>query len=145
MASFDNESAKGGSRELARHPGADPGSLAGKIPAETLLHPTPMHPALVAHPNFLTLLRALRRRWMTALALGGTLGPGAEDVLNEGIEAIFSLCTGPMSYEEAVGRAPELLSRVSAQVVRCFLAGRASRETKQATSDVSWGTFHGPK
>ncbi len=59
------------------------------------------------------------------LALGGTLGPGAEDVLKEGIAAIFSLCTGPMSYEEAVGRAGELLTRVTAQAVRCFLAGRA--------------------
>jgi glycerate kinase len=64
------------------------------------------------------------------IALAGMLGPGAGDVLKEGVDAIFSLCPGPISLDAAIGRAGELLTRVSEQAVRCFLAGRASAARK---------------
>jgi glycerate kinase len=70
--------------------------------------------------------RLARSLGVPTLALAGTLGPGAGDVLNEGVDAILSLCPGPISLEDAVARAPELLERAAEQAVRCFLAGRRS-------------------
>ena len=58
------------------------------------------------------------------IALAGALGRGAEDVLAQGIDAIFSICPGPTSLKEAIASASELLERASAQAVRAFLAGR---------------------
>ncbi len=38
--------------------------------------------------------------------------------------AYFSICPGPISLEEAISRASELLERATAQVLRVFLSGR---------------------
>jgi glycerate kinase len=69
--------------------------------------------------------RLARSLGCPTIALAGTLGPGAEAVLAEGIDAMFSLCPGPLSLDAALAQAGELLERASAQVVRCFLAGRS--------------------
>lgn len=58
------------------------------------------------------------------LALAGTIGPGAEAVLDQGVDAYFSICTGPIPLDEAISGAAELLSRAAEQVMRAFLAGR---------------------
>ena len=58
------------------------------------------------------------------IAIAGTLGKGADDVLTLGIDAIFSICPGPTSLKEAIANASELLERASAQAVRAFLAGK---------------------
>ncbi len=58
------------------------------------------------------------------LALAGSIGPGAEDVLLEGIDAYLSLCPGPITLEEAMNRAEELLEAAAEQATRAFLAGR---------------------
>lgn len=68
--------------------------------------------------------RLARSLGCPTLALAGTLGRGAEAVLREGVDAMFSLCSGPMPLDEAVARADELLTLVTTQAVRCFLAGR---------------------
>jgi glycerate kinase len=60
-----------------------------------------------------------------ALAIVGSIGPGAEAVLNAGVTAYFSICPGPMSLGDAIARAPELIENATAQVLRAFLAGRA--------------------
>ena len=70
------------------------------------------------------LARSLR---CPVLALAGSIGPGARDVLDHGIDAYFSICPGPIELEEAVERAAELLERATEQAVRGFLAGRAPR------------------
>ena len=53
-----------------------------------------------------------------------TIGPGAEDVLLEGVDAYLSLCPGPITLEEAMTRAAELLEDAAEQATRAFLAGR---------------------
>jgi glycerate kinase len=68
--------------------------------------------------------RLARSLGCPTLALAGTLGPGAEAVLGEGIDAVFSLCPGPVSLEQAVAHAAEWLERAASQAVRAFLAGR---------------------
>ena len=68
--------------------------------------------------------RLARSMGVPTLAIAGSIGPGAEDVLAEGIDAYFSLCPGPISLEEAMSRAPALLEAAAEQAVRAFLAGR---------------------
>jgi glycerate 2-kinase len=61
------------------------------------------------------------------LALAGSIGTGAEAVVEHGIDAYFSICPGPIQLSEAVQRAAELLENATAQAVRAFLAGRTTR------------------
>ncbi|GAC1472149.1 MAG: glycerate kinase [Isosphaeraceae bacterium] len=68
--------------------------------------------------------RLARSLGCPTLAFAGAFGKGAETVLTEGIDAIFSLCPGPITLEEAVSQAKVLLERAAEQAVRCFLAGR---------------------
>jgi glycerate kinase len=58
------------------------------------------------------------------IALAGTLGEGAEAVLDQGIDAYFSICPRPISMEEATSQAAQLLELAAAQAVRAFLAGQ---------------------
>jgi glycerate kinase len=69
------------------------------------------------------LAQRARRFGCPVVALAGALGPGAEDVLQEGVSAIFSISSGPMASSEAMNQAAHLLTRAAEQVVRVFLAG----------------------
>ena len=61
------------------------------------------------------------------LALAGSIGAGAEAVLDQGIDAYFSICPGPIELEAAIERAAELLEHATEQAVRAFLAGRSTQ------------------
>ena len=61
------------------------------------------------------------------LALAGSVGPGARAVLDQGIDAYFSICPGPIELEVAIERAAELLEHATEQAVRSFLARRTAR------------------
>src|SRR6516165_9573121 len=71
--------------------------------------------------------RLARAMGCPTLAVAGRIGPGAEAVLEQGIDAYFSICTGPMSLDDAVIQAGDLLARATEQAVRAFLAGRGRR------------------
>jgi glycerate kinase len=60
------------------------------------------------------------------IALAGTIGPGADAVLEQGVSAYFSLCPGPITLDQAISQAERLLESVSAQAFRVFLAGRST-------------------
>ena len=62
------------------------------------------------------------------LALAGSIGPGASAVLDQGIDAYFSICPGPIELEQAISQAAELLERATEQAVRGFLAGRSPQD-----------------
>ena len=68
--------------------------------------------------------RLAREVGCPTLALAGTLGEGARDVLAHGVDAVFSLCAGPLTLADALANADRLLEQVAEQAVRCFLAGR---------------------
>ena len=68
--------------------------------------------------------RLARRLGVPTIALAGTLGPGVEAVLGEGITAYFSLCPGPLTLTEAVARVADFLALGAEQAVRAFRAGR---------------------
>ncbi len=58
------------------------------------------------------------------LALAGAIGEGAEGVLDQGIDAYFSICNRPLSLEDALAQCADLLEQAAMQAVRAFLAGR---------------------
>jgi glycerate kinase len=72
--------------------------------------------------------RLARSLGCPTLALAGTIGPGAEAVHAEGIDAYFSICPGPIALDDAIARGAELLERAAAEAVRAFLAGRKKTE-----------------
>jgi glycerate 2-kinase len=63
------------------------------------------------------------------LALAGSIGPGAEAVLAQGIDAYFSICDSPLTLDQAINQAGALLERATEQTVRAFLAGRHERKS----------------
>jgi glycerate 2-kinase len=68
--------------------------------------------------------RLARALGCPTLALAGTIGPGAAAVLDQGVDAYFSICPGPIPLDDALARAGALLEAAAAQAVRAFLAGR---------------------
>ena len=73
--------------------------------------------------------RLAKEAGLPVVALAGALGPGAEKVLDCGIDAYFGIAGGPMEYEESLTQAGVLLASAAEQVLRLWLAGgRADRE-----------------
>ena len=52
------------------------------------------------------------------IALCGSLGPDYEKLYDYGINALFAISSGPMSLEESMARAPELLTNISTNLMR---------------------------
>ena len=59
-----------------------------------------------------------------AIALAGSIGPGAGATLARGLSAYFSICPGPIPLADAIRDAAKLLEGAAEQAVRAFLAGR---------------------
>jgi glycerate 2-kinase len=74
--------------------------------------------------------RLARSLGCPTLALVGAIGEGAEKTLDEGINAYFSICPGPIPLETAVAEASSLLEQAAEQAFRGFLAGRGLRESR---------------
>jgi len=70
--------------------------------------------------------RLSRSLGVPAFALAGTIGAGASATLDQGLDAYFSICPGPIALEEAIARAGELLEDATAMAIRAFLAGRGA-------------------
>ena len=71
--------------------------------------------------------RLARSLGCPTIALAGTIGEGAAAVLEQGIDAFFSICPGPITLDDALARGATLLEHASAQATRAFLAGRQQR------------------
>ena len=56
------------------------------------------------------------------LAIAGGIGERITDLHLIGIDAVFSLCPGPISLEQAMEAGPALLQAATEQVVRCFFS-----------------------
>jgi glycerate kinase len=68
-----------------------------------------------------------RARGIPCIAIAGGIGERISELYPIGIDAVFSLCPGPVSLEEAMVRAAAFLTQTSEQVMRVFMAGRAAR------------------
>ncbi len=75
--------------------------------------------------------RLARSFGVPTIALVGSIGPGAEDVLLEGVDAYFSICPGPVSLEYAMLNVAALLEAAAEQATRAFLAGRRGGPSRE--------------
>ncbi|MBK5939931.1 glycerate kinase [Halochromatium roseum] len=57
------------------------------------------------------------------IAIAGSIGERIAALHQIGIDAVFSLCPGPMTLEQAMARGPSLLAATTEQVLRCYLSG----------------------
>ncbi len=74
--------------------------------------------------------RLARRLKVPAVALAGQIGPGAQQVLSEGIVEYLAIKPESMSVQESMARAPELLADAAEEVVRRFIANSESGEKR---------------
>ena len=100
--------------ELDRHlRGADLVITAeGRIDAQTRFGKAPG--AVAAHAA---------RLGVPCIAIAGSIGEDVAALHDSGIQAIFSLCPGPMTLAQAQAQAEPLLARAAEQAVRAFRAG----------------------
>ncbi len=63
-----------------------------------------------------------KKKKIPCVAIAGSVGDNLGDLHNMGITAVFSICPGPIPLADAMAKGDEYLARVSAQVMRCFLA-----------------------
>jgi len=66
--------------------------------------------------------RLCKQMNVPCIALVGSIGGGAAGALGEGIDAYFSICDGPMTMEQSMSRAAELLSAAAANIARLRLS-----------------------
>lgn len=71
--------------------------------------------------------RTAKAAGIPCIAICGGVGDGIESLYDIGIDAVFSICSGPQSLTEAMQDADHLLTHQTEQVVRTFLAGRLDR------------------
>ena len=83
----------------------------GRMDAQTLLGKTPMGVAQIA-----------QRAGVPTLGIAGSLGPGYQGLYRVGIQAAFSLVSGPMSLTQACENVSSLLEDRAEDVVRLWLA-----------------------
>ena len=65
------------------------------------------------------------------VAIAGGVGEGLDQLHQVGIDAVFSLCRGPVSLDDAMRGGASLLKSATEQVVRCFLAGKGIKLRKR--------------
>ena len=82
----------------------------GRMDAQTLLGKTPMGVAQIA-----------QRAGVPTIAIAGSLGAGYQGLYRVGIEAAFSLVSGPMSLAQACENVATLLEDRAEDVVRLWL------------------------
>lgn len=77
----------------------------------------------VAGKTAVGVARLCREMNIPCIAVAGSIGTGAELVYDEGIDAFFSICDGPMPLEQAMENAAPLLMRTTANIIRLRQAG----------------------
>ncbi len=68
--------------------------------------------------------RLCRELHIPCIAIAGSIGPGAHAVHEQGINACFSICDGPMTLEEAMANAAPLLTQAASNVIRLHQSAR---------------------
>ncbi|WP_090823925.1 glycerate kinase [Paenibacillus sp. yr247] len=68
--------------------------------------------------------------------LCGSIGRGIEVLYEYGIQSIHSIINAPMSLQEAIERAPELLAQSAEQVIRTFFPYKTVTEKNQKNETI---------
>ena len=66
-----------------------------------------------------------KRRGVPVVCLSGGLGPGADEVLEKGIDALASVVPEPMSLEACMARGAELVEAGAARACRLMRLGQS--------------------
>jgi glycerate 2-kinase len=74
--------------------------------------------------------QAAKEKGVPTIAFAGSVGEGIEFLYEYGIKSVHSILDKPMTLDEAIGRAPELLRKKAEQVMRTFLASVVDRVEK---------------
>jgi glycerate kinase len=67
--------------------------------------------------------RRAKQRGIPVIALAGTIGKGATNTLEDGIDAFASIIDHPCTLDEAIGNAAKLLERATANALRMVSVG----------------------
>ena len=77
-----------------------------------------------------------RAHGVPCIAIAGSIGAGLDALHALGIDAVFSLCPGPVNLEQAMTCAADYLAAAAEQAVRAFLAGRLNRPPSVASQSI---------
>lgn len=66
---------------------------------------------------------AAKAKGVRCIAIAGSVGDGLAELHAIGIDAVFTLCPGPIPLGEAMANGARYLTSTTEQAVRCFLAG----------------------
>ncbi|MGQ9608930.1 MAG: glycerate kinase family protein [bacterium] len=86
----------------------------GKIDQQTIYGKTPIGVAKTA-----------KKYGLPVIAISGSIGEGADAVYNNGIDALMSIISYPMSLDEAMDNAFKLISDAAERTIRLIMIGRA--------------------
>ncbi len=75
--------------------------------------------------------RIARKHNKPVIAIAGTIGEGADVLLDMGINAMYSILESPMSLDEAIAKTPELLVTAGHRIGSLLLLGKTCIETNQ--------------
>jgi glycerate kinase len=87
----------------------------GMIDAQTVAGKAPIGVARVA-----------KEESIPVIGVAGTLGPGAEEVYDEGIDVLFSIVNGPMKLEEALNKSAHLLTELGRNIGKMLLISQGN-------------------
>jgi glycerate kinase len=65
--------------------------------------------------------RLAKKHGIPVVALGGALADDAPELVNHGVDALFSILPRPMSLSEAMKRTDEFVARATEQIIRLIL------------------------
>jgi glycerate kinase len=68
--------------------------------------------------------RLAKKRGIGVVAIAGSLGAGYRQVREPGIDAVFTLVSGPMSLDDAMGKTRELAEDQAEEIARLILTAR---------------------
>jgi len=74
--------------------------------------------------------QAAKGKGVPTIVFAGSVGEGIDSLYEYGIKSVHSIVDGPMTLDEAIGRASELLSKRAEQVMRTFLVSEENRVEK---------------
>ncbi len=73
-----------------------------------------------------------RAHGLPCLGLAGSVGQGIGELHDIGLDAVLSICPGPVTLDQAMADAAALVEQATEQLIRVFTAGgRASRPPRQ--------------
>jgi glycerate kinase len=83
--------------------------------------------------------RIAKRQGIPVIAVAGALGAGYEELYEHGIDAVFSICQGPIGLPEAIERVEELLASAAESIARLWKAAG----TGSVAADTAESPFEG--